>query len=216
MRESVSFVAVVILLMLSLFDLSDTLCASSCGCTFQRGDVNNDGDVNVADSNAIANYLFNGAPICNLDRADTNDDGAVDMSDIIYLNCWLFGGSGCPNPPPPPPAPWTTVGCDPTPDNLEVCCSRSAGAGDPESLPIIIVNSCTNSGNTWDYINCSKGTNRVAITTQNDAVCAHPDTTVFWAISWQLNDPHGVEDTALNSGCVKVKARVEFQTGYWI
>jgi hypothetical protein len=84
-----------------------------------RGDANNDGRVNLADSIFIQAWLFQGgsAPMC-MDAADVNDDGAVNMADPVYLNSFLFlGGSA-------PPRPYPGCGQDPTADLLP--CNTSA------------------------------------------------------------------------------------------
>lgn len=81
---------------------------------FRRGDVNEDGDVDISDVVAILGMLFLGsfAPPCE-DAADIDDDGAVDITDPIALLMYLFNRGV----PPPPPGP-RTLGIDPTPDDL--------------------------------------------------------------------------------------------------
>lgn len=78
---------------------------------FVRGDVNEDGAVNLADPISILGYLFGGAdpPNC-FDAADANDSGAVDIADVIYLLDYLFT-SGL-----PPEPPFPNQGADPTGD----------------------------------------------------------------------------------------------------
>lgn len=80
---------------------------------FLRGDVTEDGAVDLADPIAILGYLFSGAaePNC-LDAADANDDGAVDLADAISLLGYLFTGGL------PPASPFPTPGADPTGDPL--------------------------------------------------------------------------------------------------
>jgi len=80
---------------------------------FVRGDVNEDGVVDISDVVATLVFLFAGGPgpAC-LDRADVDDDGTVRINDPIYLLGWLFGGG------PQVPAPFPEPGKDPTPDNL--------------------------------------------------------------------------------------------------
>lgn len=79
---------------------------------FQRGDVNADGAVNIADPVAGLNYLFAGgsAPPC-MDALDGNDDGEVNIADAVSILFHLFGGRAL-----PPPA--GACGPDPTPDDL--------------------------------------------------------------------------------------------------
>jgi hypothetical protein len=101
------------------FTLSNTGFSINNGFDILRGDANNDGQVNISDSIAINNWLFNGGsqPPC-MDAADVNDDGRVDVSDSAYLNTFLFQGG------PPPAPPYPNCGQDPTFDYLT--CSSSA------------------------------------------------------------------------------------------
>ena len=80
---------------------------------FRRGDVNDDGGMNIADIVAIGVYLFDGGeePGC-LDAADTNDDGVIDVADAVRLVRFLFQLG------PPLPAPMNSCGTDPTDDTL--------------------------------------------------------------------------------------------------
>jgi len=82
-------------------------------CTFVRGKVNPDAEIDIADPIFILHYLFQGsaAPVV-LDAADVNDDGAIDIGDVIYLLAYLFAGGPAPLPPFPGP------GIDPTEDSL--------------------------------------------------------------------------------------------------
>ena len=82
---------------------------------FRRGDVNNDGGLNIADIVAIGVFLFEAGdpPVC-LDAADTNDDGVIDVADPVRLVRFLFQFG------PPLPAPGNACGTDPTDDTL-VC-----------------------------------------------------------------------------------------------
>ncbi|MEC9476970.1 MAG: FG-GAP-like repeat-containing protein [Planctomycetota bacterium] len=77
---------------------------------FQRGDINDDGGLNIADAVAGLVYLFGGGavPGC-LDTLDCNDDGANDISDVVFLLDYLFqSGNQLPAP--------NTCGFDPTDD----------------------------------------------------------------------------------------------------
>ena len=83
------------------------------GEQFVRGDVNDDGNVNIADAISILSYLFAGAepPSC-VKSADTNDDSQVNIADAIFVLGYLFGGG------PDPAAPFGECGTDPTEDAL--------------------------------------------------------------------------------------------------
>ncbi len=174
---------------------------STCGCTFIRGDANNDGTVDISDAVLILQYLYMGTFICNLDRADVNDDGAIQQVDATGLLCYIFG-EGCP----PPQPPFPSSGCDCTADPLENCCSRSQGASQVEYLQVTGVDAQDmNIGfQMWDANVWGPGANPrdLEITTQNDISCAHPETTTGWYVAWTIQDNHGIESDALNSGCV--------------
>jgi len=86
---------------------------------FVRGDVNADGNVNIADPVCILSYLFSGEedpctsnlPRC-FDAADANDDGTLDVGDPIALLSFLFSISAS------LPEPFPDCGPDPTDDDL--------------------------------------------------------------------------------------------------
>jgi len=82
--------------------------------TFRRGDVHQDGSLNVTDALTLLRFLFqNGAtPQCHK-AGDTNDDGQLNLADAIIIAQRLFGRLG----PLPPPA--GECGADPTDDGLE-------------------------------------------------------------------------------------------------
>ncbi len=77
------------------------------GQQFIRGDINEDGAVNVAD---IVDCYY--PPFSCDDAADVNDDGVLDTLDCVYLNNFLLAGG------PPPPPPFPSCGLDPTSDAL--------------------------------------------------------------------------------------------------
>ncbi len=84
---------------------------------FLRGDVNEDGHVDIADMISLLAYLFLGGPgpVC-LDVADVNDDGAIDIADpTAGLNYLFLGGSEPPAPGPKAP------GFDGTPTDQFFC-----------------------------------------------------------------------------------------------
>ena len=79
-----------------------------------RGDVTNDGKINLSNAISIENYLFikGPEPIC-LDSADVDDNGIINASDEIYLLNHLFKGGA------QPPEPYEILGKDPTEDYLD-------------------------------------------------------------------------------------------------
>lgn len=81
---------------------------------FIRGDANNNGGLEIADTIFLLTYLFLAGtpPVCD-DSADANDDGGVSISDPIYELAYLFTGG------PAPPDPGPSCGEDPTADPIE-------------------------------------------------------------------------------------------------
>lgn len=83
---------------------------------FVRGDVNEDGVLNLVDVVVFLGGLFSGTPLIPLcqEAAETNGDSLIDLSDVIRLLDRLFVG-GSPLPPPvgcgPDPEPSTSLGC---------------------------------------------------------------------------------------------------------
>ena len=84
---------------------------------FVRGDVNNDGMIDVADVVASLNYLFlNGTvPVC-LDAADTDNDGLETITDPVFLALYIFNDGIA------PPSPFPDCGIEPTPDDDGLDC----------------------------------------------------------------------------------------------
>ena len=79
---------------------------------FRRGDVNDDGSIDLADAVATLANLFGGSPISCEDAADTNDDGALDLADPVFLLAALFTGGSTPG------SPGSSCGSDPTDDAI--------------------------------------------------------------------------------------------------
>ena len=80
---------------------------------FLRGDVNDNGGVDIADAVFHLNYTFGNGPIPTcLDAGDANDDGHSDISDAVFILLFLFNDGPAMNPPYPTP------GVDPTPDTI--------------------------------------------------------------------------------------------------
>jgi hypothetical protein len=67
---------------------------------FRRGEVNEDGVIDISDAVTILAYLFygGGAPRC-MDAADVDDSGDHTLTDAVYLLNFLFLGGPIPNQP---------------------------------------------------------------------------------------------------------------------
>ncbi|MBN1421688.1 MAG: CotH kinase family protein [Planctomycetes bacterium] len=80
---------------------------------FLRGEVNDDGRIDIGDAVRILEILFAGvpAPRCD-DAADVNDDGGLDIGDAIRILNYLYASGPAPEPPFP------DAGPDPTADGL--------------------------------------------------------------------------------------------------
>jgi hypothetical protein len=86
---------------------------------FIRADVNDSGDISIADPVYLLSYLFaDGAEPPCMDAADANDDKDVNLADAVSVLRYLFAGGTIPPPSPPGPA-----GPDPTDDELG--CARN-------------------------------------------------------------------------------------------
>ncbi len=85
---------------------------------FYRGEINQDGSINVADAVYLLQHIFMAgpAPQC-LDSVDTNDDGRMNVADAVYLLMWIFASG-----PDMPPPNNEVCGPDPTPDDLPGPC----------------------------------------------------------------------------------------------
>jgi len=55
------------------------------GSDFVKGDVNNDGVVNISDALALINYILNDSGDINLDVADCNGDNEINVSDALAI-----------------------------------------------------------------------------------------------------------------------------------
>ena len=73
---------------------------------FVRGNVNDDGAVDVGDAIYLLAFLFSmGSPPFIPESGDVNADGAIDIADPIALLHYLFADGN------PPPAPFPDEGC---------------------------------------------------------------------------------------------------------
>jgi hypothetical protein len=61
------------------------------GSSFQRGDVDCDGSVNITDVTVLIDYLLSGTtpPVA----ADCDQDGSVNITDVTVLIDYLLAGS---------------------------------------------------------------------------------------------------------------------------
>jgi len=83
---------------------------------FKRGDINQDGKIDLADPITLLGYLFASKPRPDCpDSADANDDGKLDLADAVRILGYLYAGAG------PLPKPFLVCGVDETPDTLEEC-----------------------------------------------------------------------------------------------
>jgi hypothetical protein len=94
-----------------------------CTAGFRRGDVLDDGALDIGDPLALLFALFvtGEEPAC-ADALDITDDGALDAGDALAALNFLFLGGG------PPPPPGFACGADPTPDTLPACSSASCAS----------------------------------------------------------------------------------------
>ncbi|MBI4584401.1 MAG: IPT/TIG domain-containing protein [Planctomycetes bacterium] len=83
---------------------------------FVRGDVSQNGAVDISDAVALGEYLTAAsAGIPNIDAIDVNDDGLINTGDFVVLTGFLYQGKGS------IPPPYPQAGMDPTPDGLTGC-----------------------------------------------------------------------------------------------
>ncbi len=74
------------------------LCPKSAAIDFQCGDINSNGNIDVADLVALVSFMFiGGAPPTYPATADCDGTGRLDISDLVCWVDWMFGGGQ--NPP---------------------------------------------------------------------------------------------------------------------
>jgi len=93
--------------------------SNATGCpdpVFRRGDVNDDGAIDVADAISGLEWLFRGGtqPGCAA-TANVDGSGGADITDAIYLLTYLFRGG------PPPEAPHPACGPGTLPEDADAC-----------------------------------------------------------------------------------------------
>jgi len=128
--------------------------ASPVAAAFIRGDVNQDGRVDISDPRRTLDFLFVGAeePECPA-AADANDDERIDISDAIFVLDFLFLGG------PPPRPPYPQPGQDPTP-------GLGCGFGPPTDLrcvadgPSVVLTWVV--GGSYDVIEVSRDGDEIA------------------------------------------------------
>lgn len=87
-------------------NLSATKSSGGCPTPFIRGEVNDDGIVNIGDPVYLLAFLFSMGPApVPFAESDANGDGSTDVADTVYLLTFLFGSG------PQPPAPFPVFGC---------------------------------------------------------------------------------------------------------
>lgn len=90
-------------------------CTAAPFGVFVRGEVNNDGQIDIGDPIAALNFMFLSKPVDCWDAVDINDSGTLDLADPILLLMYQFADGEPPAPPFPEPGP------DPTPDDPYGC-----------------------------------------------------------------------------------------------
>ncbi|MGE4620211.1 MAG: DUF1800 family protein, partial [Planctomycetota bacterium] len=115
---------------LCLVLLAASTFAAAADAPFRRGDVNDDGSVDIADPIVVLGYLFLGQQNVDcMDAADANDDGSIDVGDPVFLLDYIFSGGAAPSDPGP-----SECGLDPTLDNLGCYQNTCDGNVDPARL----------------------------------------------------------------------------------
>jgi PKD repeat protein len=100
-----------------------TITVLAQGTRFIRGNVNQQGDIDIADTVCILTYLFGlpGQPCKDtlipqcIEAANANDQGSVDIADAVWVLNYLFAQKA------PPPAPFPDCDFDPDPANSLGC-----------------------------------------------------------------------------------------------
>ena len=59
---------------------------------YEIGDVNHDGNVNIADVTTLIDYLLSGGDVCTI-CADVNEDDSINIADVTALIDMLLSGN---------------------------------------------------------------------------------------------------------------------------
>ena len=180
------------------------LAALSCDPTglFVRGDVNNDGQVNISDVNRLFDYLFLGdLPPCEPDSADVNDDGVVNITDGSVLLHYLFNGGD------PPPSPFPDSGFDCTPGRGD--CRLSPVKDLDRSVKLIGHHSSRTRSigpRPWDFVSITPSSDKKYITARlrNRESCITPDIGSDIITTWTVADNHYASYRALKIGVLSL------------
>ena len=79
---------------IALSEVQNMYFSNEGGATVMIGDVNNSGDVTIADVTALIDYLLSGdASNINLAAADCNNSGDVTIADVTALIDYLLSGT---------------------------------------------------------------------------------------------------------------------------
>ncbi len=97
-------------------DIQTTFCdvsISQAGATFHRGDIDDNGGIDLSDAVSLLSFLFGGGGDTDCkETQDFDNDGSVGLTDAIGILLFLFRRGPAPAPPGP-----TTEACGPDPDD---------------------------------------------------------------------------------------------------
>ena len=82
------------------------------GSQFIRGDVTQNGSLDIADVIGVLSFLFLNTVTTCYNSLDANDTGSVSISDAVQILCSVFGPGS-----PPPAGPYPDCGVDTTDDS---------------------------------------------------------------------------------------------------
>ena len=75
----------------------------------------------------------------------------------------------------------------------------------------------TSGSSGWDLMAATPAPpDEVNLLAQNDNSCAHTDSIVDWVVKFEIDDPHGLTESALDDGCVEINTETAVQFGYSI